>query len=114
VLIDQGEGMVPYQGITPIAGGSLSDCAQTYFAQSEQLPTRFALSFGRSTVPGEGARWRGGRRDAAAHAQGLALRCRRGGFGRRRAAQPYRHPLGGDAKTGRAPTCCSTPSRSWS
>jgi len=60
VLIDQGEGMVPYQGITPIAGSSLSDCAQTYFAQSEQLPTRFALSFGRSTVPGEGARWRAG------------------------------------------------------
>ena len=34
VMIDQGEGMLPYQGFTPIAGKSLSDCAQTYFAQS--------------------------------------------------------------------------------
>ena len=45
VLIDQGKGTTPYSGLTPIAGGSLADCAQTYFAQSEQLPTRFALSF---------------------------------------------------------------------
>lgn len=47
VLIDQGPGNVPYQGITPIAGGSLQSCAETYFAQSEQLPTRFALAFDR-------------------------------------------------------------------
>lgn len=60
VLIDQGEGMVPYRGITPIAGGSLSACAETYFAQSEQLPTRFALSFGRSALPGEAPVWRAG------------------------------------------------------
>lgn len=55
VLIDQGEGMTPYSGLTPIAGTALADCAQTYFAQSEQLPTRFALSFGK-----EDDGWRGG------------------------------------------------------
>ena len=60
ILIDQGEGMTPYQGITPIAGGSLSACAETYFAQSEQLPTRFALAFGQSATPGEKEEWRGG------------------------------------------------------
>lgn len=60
ILIDQGEGMVPYQGITPIAGGSLAACAETYFAQSEQLPTRFALSFGQSQSPGEDIHWRAG------------------------------------------------------
>lgn len=60
IRIDQGAGMTPYQGITPIAGGSLSACAETYFAQSEQLPTRFALSFGRSQMPGAAALWRGG------------------------------------------------------
>lgn len=60
ILIDQGEGMVPYQGITPISGGSLAACAETYFAQSEQLPTRFALSFGRSQQPGEVLHWRAG------------------------------------------------------
>lgn len=60
VMLDQGEGMLPYQGFTPIAGGSLSACAETYFAQSEQLPTRFALTFGRSSEPGRGEHWRGG------------------------------------------------------
>jgi molecular chaperone Hsp33 len=44
VLIDQGQGTTPYSGITPLAGGSLAACAETYFAQSEQLPTRFALA----------------------------------------------------------------------
>lgn len=60
ILIDQGQDMTPYQGITPIAGGSLSACAQTYFSQSEQLPTRFELSFGRSQLPGEDEHWRAG------------------------------------------------------
>ena len=60
VMIDQGEGMVPYQGFTPIAGTSLSNCAETYFAQSEQLPTRFALTFGKSQTPGKPAHWRAG------------------------------------------------------
>ncbi|GAB1361255.1 Hsp33 family molecular chaperone HslO [Rhodobacter sp.] len=60
VMLDQGEGMVPYQGFTPIAGGSLSACAETYFAQSEQIPTRFSLAFGRSIVPGRAEHWRGG------------------------------------------------------
>lgn len=60
ILIDQGRGSTPYQGITPIAGGSLSACAETYFAQSEQLPTRFALSFGRSTLTNQSETWRGG------------------------------------------------------
>ena len=60
ILIDQGEGTLPYQGITPIDGGSLSACAETYFAQSEQLPTRFSLTAGRSQLPGEAERWRAG------------------------------------------------------
>ncbi|MEO0359350.1 MAG: Hsp33 family molecular chaperone HslO, partial [Pseudomonadota bacterium] len=60
ILIDQGEGMTPYQGITPIAGASLAQCAETYFAQSEQIPTRFALSFGRSQFPGGDESWRAG------------------------------------------------------
>lgn len=60
IMIDQGEGMTPYQGITPLAGGSLAACAEAYFAQSEQLPTRFSLSFGRSSAPGEPEHWRAG------------------------------------------------------
>ncbi len=60
ILIDQGPGNTPYQGMTPIAGHSLADCAETYFAQSEQLPTRFALAMGEASSPGEPARWRSG------------------------------------------------------
>lgn len=60
IMIDQGQGMTPYQGITPIAGGSLSACAQTYFAQSEQIPTRFALAFGKSVLAGDDEGWRAG------------------------------------------------------
>ncbi|WCE70321.1 Hsp33 family molecular chaperone HslO [Sulfitobacter faviae] len=60
IMIDQGQGMTPYQGITPLAGGSLAACAEAYFAQSEQLPTRFSLSFGKSSGPYEPEHWRAG------------------------------------------------------
>jgi molecular chaperone Hsp33 len=60
IMIDQGQGMTPYQGITPLEGASLSSCAEAYFAQSEQLPTRFSLSFGRSIEPGTSEHWRAG------------------------------------------------------
>jgi len=59
ITIDQGRDMAPYQGITPLTGGSLAACAQSSFAQSEQLPTRFALG---SAIAGDGAerQWRAG------------------------------------------------------
>ncbi|GAB4285238.1 MAG: Hsp33 family molecular chaperone HslO [Roseovarius sp.] len=60
VLIDQGPGSEPYQGITPLAGGSLAACAETYFAQSEQLPTRFALGHGRVRDSDGRGHWRAG------------------------------------------------------
>lgn len=60
ILIDQGEGTTPYQGITPIAGTSLADCAEAYFAQSEQLPTRFSLSFDQSFAHNAKGQWRAG------------------------------------------------------
>lgn len=60
ILIDQGKGSTPYQGITPLAGDSISACAETYFAQSEQLPTRFSVSFGKSRMAGGSEAWRAG------------------------------------------------------
>ena len=60
IMIDQGKGMQPYQGITPLAPDSLSASAEAYFAQSEQLPTRFSLSFGKATEPGVAEHWRAG------------------------------------------------------
>ena len=60
ILMDQGEHMKPYQGITPLSQGSLPKCAETYFAQSEQLPTRFQIIVGESSAPGEKKSWRAG------------------------------------------------------
>ena len=60
ILIDQGGGTQPYQGITPLSGTSLSESAEAYFAQSEQLPTKFTLSYGRATEPGVVEHWRAG------------------------------------------------------
>jgi molecular chaperone Hsp33 len=60
VTIDQGPGMRPYQGITPLAGGSLAACAETYFAQSEQLASRFAVVAAEAQEPGGRAHWRAG------------------------------------------------------
>ncbi len=60
IMIDQGQGNQPYQGITPLTEGSLAKCAEAYFAQSEQLPTRFELSFGKSSEPGSPEHWRAG------------------------------------------------------
>ena len=60
IMIDQGKGTQPYQGITPLANGSLRASAEAYFAQSEQLPTRFSLSFGKSTESDVGEHWRAG------------------------------------------------------
>lgn len=60
ILIDQGDGNEPYQGITPLDKSSLSACAETYFDQSEQIPTRFELAFGKSQMAGEQMRWRAG------------------------------------------------------
>lgn len=60
ILMDQGAGTEPYSGITPIAGGSLATCAETYFAQSEQLPTRFQIAVGQSRLAGGESGWRAG------------------------------------------------------
>jgi molecular chaperone Hsp33 len=60
VTIDQGPDMQPYQGITPLAGGSLAACAETYFAQSEQIATRFHIQAAHAEMPGHPPHWRAG------------------------------------------------------
>ncbi|HEX5776011.1 MAG TPA: Hsp33 family molecular chaperone HslO, partial [Caulobacteraceae bacterium] len=57
MTIDQGPDMDRYQGITPIEGETLALCAEQYFAQSEQTPTRVRLSVGQLHT-GEGMSWR--------------------------------------------------------
>ena len=42
--VDQGPDTDRYQGITELSGGTLADCAQTYFRDSEQLETAVVLN----------------------------------------------------------------------
>lgn len=59
MTIDQGQDMDQYQGIAAIEGSSLSSCAEHYFNQSEQIPTRIKLACGQS-IDGDGTHWSGG------------------------------------------------------
>ena len=60
MTIDQGPDMDQYQGLAEIEGEKLSDCAEHYFAQSEQIPTKLRLACGQIQEPGGELTWRGG------------------------------------------------------
>ena len=59
MTVDQGPDMDRYQGVTAIEGETLALCAEQYFAQSEQTPTRVRLAVGQ-VVNAEGSHWRAG------------------------------------------------------
>jgi molecular chaperone Hsp33 len=59
MTVDQGPDMDRYQGVTAIEGETLALCAEQYFAQSEQTPTRIRLAVGQAD-DGDGLRWRAG------------------------------------------------------
>jgi molecular chaperone Hsp33 len=59
MTVDQGPDMDRYQGVTPIEGETLALCAEQYFAQSEQTPTRVRLAVGQADEGG-GPKWRAG------------------------------------------------------
>ncbi len=59
MTLDQGPDTERHQGVTPIEGETFALCAERYFAQSEQTPTRVRLAVGQADR-GEGARWRAG------------------------------------------------------
>ena len=60
MTLDQSDEMERYQGVTPLDGETLSDCAETYFLQSEQIPTRIVLAIAEAYVGGETPYWRAG------------------------------------------------------
>ena len=59
MTIDQGPELDRHQGITAVEGETLALCAEHYFAQSEQVPTRVRLAVGQLDT-GEGLTWRAG------------------------------------------------------
>lgn len=61
MTVDQGSDMERYQGIVPLGKGSLAVAAHTYFAQSEQIPTRLHLAAGPLHMRGDkSSHWRAG------------------------------------------------------
>lgn len=59
MTVDQGVDMERYQGVTPIEGETLALCAEHYFAQSEQVPTRVRLAVGQVQTAAHSS-WRAG------------------------------------------------------
>ena len=55
--VDQGQNTQRYQGVVPLEGPTLADCAHTYFRQSEQLPTGIKL-VARRDETADGNHWR--------------------------------------------------------
>jgi len=60
MTIDPGEEMERYQGVVALEGTSLGECAERYFKQSEQTPTRIKLAVGENIQTGGKSEWRGG------------------------------------------------------
>ena len=60
MTVDQGPDMDRYQGVTAIEGETLALCAEQYFAQSEQTPTRVLLAVGQVDGPENRQVWRAG------------------------------------------------------
>jgi molecular chaperone Hsp33 len=64
MTIDRGADTERYQGVVPLEGESLTQAADTYFRQSEQLPTFIKLAVARHYRAGEGGEsawtWRAG------------------------------------------------------
>ena len=50
--VDQGRHTERYQGVVPLEGATLTDCAHTYFRQSEQLPTGIKIVAQRTVTDG--------------------------------------------------------------
>lgn len=55
--VDQGRHTERYQGVVPLEGATVADCAHTYFRQSEQLPTGIKITARRDERDGAG-HWR--------------------------------------------------------
>ncbi len=57
MTIDRGADTERYQGVVPLDGGSLTDAADIYFHQSEQLPTFIRLAVAKHYVAGNARPW---------------------------------------------------------
>ena len=58
--VDQGEDAERYQGIVPLEGATLGDCAHKYFRDSEQIETAIRLAAAEVDDGAGGTTWRAG------------------------------------------------------
>lgn len=59
LTLDQGPDMDQMQGVVPLEGDTLAQCAELYFDVSEQTPTRILLAVGEE-MTADGSHWRSG------------------------------------------------------
>jgi molecular chaperone Hsp33 len=59
LTLDQGPDMDQMQGVVPLEGATLAECAELYFDTSEQTPTRILLAVGEE-LTADGSHWRAG------------------------------------------------------
>ncbi len=52
ILIQDNPAIQPYQGIVPLVKATLGECAEDYFAQSEQVPTRIRIAVAQDDASG--------------------------------------------------------------
>jgi len=60
IIVHDDPSMQPYQGLVPLEKGTLAECAEVYFNNSEQVPTQLRLAVGELAVPGEETQWMAG------------------------------------------------------
>lgn len=60
IMVHNDKSQRPYQGVVPLAKATLAECAEDYFLQSEQVPTKVALAVAEHSVGGAKAHWRSG------------------------------------------------------
>ena len=59
LTLDQGDDTSQMQGVVPLEGETLAQCAELYFERSEQTPTRIRLAVGQEVL-GDKTLWRAG------------------------------------------------------
>lgn len=60
IMIQDDAKTQPYQGVVPLSKATLAECAEDYFLQSEQVPTKVALSVAEHSRSGGALSWRAG------------------------------------------------------
>ena len=93
VTVEAEERSMRYQGIVPLAGASLAESLEAYFASSEQLPTRVLLAADEAGIAGMLVQKLPGGGETASEEVAAAWEGAQRGIGRLNAAQLLEQPV---------------------